>query len=100
MKINYFNRSLIERCSDNHLRYLLSFRTSSGRSSFSEGVIRFFNRGTAQEFAAAVLDYQTQFVRDNLLFLEVAIPNRNAYGNLVPGYIQDTVFLSVSGGAA
>jgi hypothetical protein len=96
MKIQYFNKHIIEPCVDTHLCYLLAFKTSSGKASYKDGIIRFFNMGTVEDFMDAVLKFQTQFVKDNLLFLELEIPNRNQYGRLVPGYIQDTVFLSVT----
>jgi hypothetical protein len=96
MKINYFNKFIIEECVDTHLRYLLAFRTASGKASYKDGNINFFNRGTAEDFMNSVIRYQTDFVKENLIFMELAIPNRNAYGRIEPGYIKDTVFLQVT----
>lgn len=96
MKINYFNKYTIESCNDNHLRYLLAFRTTSGKASYKDGIIDFFNCGTSEDFMNSVMRYQTDFVKENLIFMELAIPNRNAYGRIVPEYIKDTVFLQVT----
>ena len=96
MKINYFNKCIIEECVDTHLRYLLSFRTTSGKASYKEGTVYFFNVGTAEDYMNSVLKYQTDFVKENLIFMELAIPNRNAYSRIVPEYIKDTVFLQVT----
>ena len=96
MKINYFNKYIIETCFDTHLRYLLAFRTSSGKASYKDGNINFFNRGTAEDFMNNVMKYQTDFVRENLIFMELAIPNRNVFGEIEPVYIKSTVFLQVT----
>jgi hypothetical protein len=95
MKIQYFNKFIIQTCVDTHLHYLLTFKAASGKAVYKDGNISFFNVGTVEHFIDAVLKLQTVFVKDNLLFLEVAIPNRNQYGRLVPEYIKDTVFLKV-----
>ncbi len=84
MKI-YFNKYLIQR-RDTHFWYTLAFKSSSGKTCFKDGTIEFFNVGEPKDFANAVLDYTTQFVRDNLLFLEISTPNRNEYGYLQNGH--------------
>jgi hypothetical protein len=94
VKVEYFNKYIIESCVDNHLRYLLGFKTASGKTAWRDGVIEFFNRGTADEFLDAVMRHQTDFVKNNLQFFEIAIPNRDAYGHIARGYIKDTVFVS------
>lgn len=96
MKVNYFNKFIIEECVDSHLRYLLAFRTTSGKASFKDGIVQIFHRGTPEDFMNSVMKYQTDFVKDNLIFMELAIPNRDAYSRIVPEYIKSTVFLQVT----
>lgn len=93
MNIDHFNKYIIQSTNDTHLVYLLAFKTSSGRISYKDGIINFFNVGEPMEFVEAVMRYQTDFVRKNLAFLEMAIPNRDIYGRIIPGC---TVFLSAS----
>lgn len=78
MKV-YFNKYRIER-PDTHFVYTLAFKSANGKTCFKDGVISFFNVGKAEDFADAVLKYTTQFVRDNLIFLEISLPNRNPDG--------------------
>lgn len=94
LEVKYFNKDMLDRC-ETHLYYTLAFRKASGGTCWLDGTINFFNQGKAEDFIAAVLDYQTQFVKDNLLRLEMHIPNRDQYGRLVSGWIKDTGFLLV-----
>ena len=78
MKV-YFNKYRIER-PETHFVYTLAFKSASGKTCFKDGTISFFNVGKAEDFANAVLQYTPQFVRDNLIFLEISTPNRDLYG--------------------
>lgn len=84
MKV-YFNKYIIER-PDTHFVYTLAFKSADGKTCFRDGVISFFNVGKAEDFANAVLRYTTQFVRDNLIFLEISMPNRDTYGHCNYGH--------------
>lgn len=84
MKV-YFNKYIIDR-PDTHFVYTLAFKSASGKTCFKDGTISFFNVGQAEDFANAVLRYTTQFVRDNLIFLEISMPNRDQYGHYSYGH--------------
>lgn len=93
MNVTYFNKNIIEPCVDNHLKYLLIYKKSNGDSGWIRSIIDFWNRGEPESWIDHIMKFQTDYVRNNIIRLEVAIPNRNSYGRLVPEYIKDTVFL-------
>lgn len=93
MRISYFNKYIIESCTDTHLNYLLIYKKANGDSGWIRSTIQFWNRGEPESWVDHIMKFQTDYVRNNLLRLEVSIPNRDAYGHIVPGYIKDTVFL-------
>ena len=50
----------------------------------------FYAADSAEEQIKYVLRWQTPFVQNNWLRLEVMVPNRDAYGNLQAGWMGDT----------
>lgn len=86
----HFNKHLLR--NDTHFEYLLLYRKSDGSTGWDRGTIKPVVYENPEDNIHLVLDYKPQFVKDNWLRIEIAVPNRNAFGNIVAGYIQDTVF--------
>jgi len=77
---------------DTHFEYLLLYLRADGSTGWDRGIIKPVVHENPEDNIHLVLDYKPQFVKDNWLRIEIAVPNRNAFGNIVAGYIQDTVF--------
>lgn len=88
----HFNKHIL--CNDTHFEYLLLYRKSDGSTGWDRGTIPAEVFEDPKNNVHLVLDYKPQYVKDNWLRIEIAVPNRDAYGRIVPGYIQDTVFFT------
>ena len=89
-----FNKYLVH--NDTHLEYLLLYRKADGSTGWDRGTIKPEVFEDPKDNIHLVLNYKPQFVKDNWLHIEIAVPNRNAFGRIVPGYIQDTVFFTAT----
>lgn len=87
-----FNPSINARY-ETHLEFTVFYEASDGRTRFASGNMSWGNYEDAETLQHHVLALQTAFVRQQWLRIEVCIPNRDHYGNLKPGFIQDTGFL-------
>lgn len=79
---------------DTHFDYLLLYHKADGGTGWETGIIKPEVCENPEDNVHLVLDYKPQFVKDNWFRIEIAVPNRNAYGRIEPGYIQDTVFFT------
>ena len=75
---------------DSHIEYTLWFKTADDRIQAIGGTLKFKLFDSAEEQIKYVLRWQTPFVQNNWLRLEVMVPNRDAYGNLQAGWMGDT----------
>lgn len=75
---------------DSHLEYTLWFKNASGGSSWRNGSVEFALYADSADQIRHVMQWQTPFVRENWTRLEIMVPNRDASGNIRPGWIQDT----------
>ena len=75
---------------DNHLNYTLWYRKASGGLGWRDGSVSFSLFETAEGQIEHVMQWQTEFVKENWVLLEVMVPNRDQYGWIRPGFIQDT----------
>jgi hypothetical protein len=91
MKIHFNNHTLRN---DTHFKYMLLYRRADGSTGFNTGNIRPEICEEVADNINLVLDHKPQYVKDNWFRIEIAVPNRNSFGNIVPGYIQDTVFFT------
>jgi len=74
---------------ETHLEYTLWFKSADGRAWWRDGILKFELFENAEDQLDDVLQYQTQFVQNNWIRIEVMMPNRDAYGHLQPGWISD-----------
>ena len=74
---------------DTHIEYTLWFKTADDRIQAIGGALKFKLFDSVEEQIKYVLRWQTPFVQNNWLRLEVMVPNRDAYGNLQAGWIGD-----------
>ena len=79
---------------DTHFEYLILYRKTDGGTGWDRGSIKPKVCEDPKDNIHLVLDYKPQYVKDNWVHIEIAVPNRNAFRNIVAGYIQDTVFFS------
>lgn len=86
------NHYINNRC-ETHLEYHLFYLAADGRTRVADGVIGWSNPEDPSGLIREILVLQTDFVRQQCQRVEAHIPNRDAYGNLKPGFIQDTGFL-------
>ena len=89
MKI-YANKYVLR--NDTHFTYTVAFRNADGGTTFLSGNLEPVVSEPLEDMHHLVLQYMTPFVRENWTLIEVEIPNRNQYGHIVAGWIQDTVF--------
>ena len=89
-----FNKYLLH--NDTHFEYLLLYRKSDGSTGWDRGTIKPEVHENPEDNIHLVLDHKPQYVRENWLRIEIAVPNRNAYGRIEPGYICDTVFFTAT----
>ena len=94
LKVIRWSPWLLER-TETHLEYTLFYVSQGGRIRWVNAVIDFAAFKTPEAVIAEVLRFQTAFVQAQWTRLEVLIPNRDAYGNLAPGYVKDTGVLAV-----
>lgn len=78
---------------ETHLEYRLFYLGTDGRTRIADGVIGWSNPENPSDLIKEILAFQTDFVRQQCQRIEVCTPNRGVYGNLKPGFIQDTGFL-------
>ena len=74
---------------ETHLEYTVWFKTIGGQTQWKRGILKFQLFKNAEDQLDNVVRYQTQFVQNNWLRIEVMVPNRDAYGHLRPGWIAD-----------
>lgn len=94
--MNIFFSPQLAKGFETHFEYRLLFRNSDGGTTFITGVIGPKVLDTSEANLDSVLKLQTDFVKENWIYLEIANPNRDAYGRLVPGWIQDAVWLAAT----
>ena len=75
---------------DTHIEYTLWFKTADDRIQAIGGALKFKLFDSVEEQIKYVLRWQTPFVQNNWLRLELMVPNRDAYGNLQAGWMGDT----------
>lgn len=78
---------------ETHLEYTVYYESADGRTRWASGVLNWGEHKDPTVLLEHVLGFQTAFVRQQWLRVEVCIPNRDSYGWLRPGYIKDTGFL-------
>jgi hypothetical protein len=86
----YTNKHVLRGSS--HFTYVLAFRNADGGTTLLDGALNPVVSDPLEDMHKLVLRHQTPFVQENWIRIEVAIPNRGQYGNIVGGWIQDTVF--------
>ena len=74
---------------DTHIDYTLWFKTADNRIRATGGTLKFKLFDSVEEQIKYVLRWQTPFVQNNWLRLEVMVPNRDAYGRIQAGWISD-----------
>lgn len=74
---------------ETHLEYTLWFKSADGCYRWKDGILSFELFKNAQDQIDHVLQHQTSFVQANWFRIEVMMPNRDAYGQLRPGWISD-----------
>ena len=74
---------------ETHLEYTVWFKSTDGRSRRCDGILEFKLFENAQDQIDHVLQHQTPFVQANWFRLDVVMPNRDAHGQLRPGWISD-----------
>ena len=74
---------------ETHLEYTLWFKSTDGRSRWRDGILKFELFKNAQDQIDHVLQHQTFFVQANWFRIEVMMSNRDAYGQLHPGWINN-----------
>lgn len=74
---------------DTHLEYTVWFKSADGHCRWKNGTLSFKLFENAEDQLDDVLQYQTQFVQNNWIRIEIVVPNRDAYGHLQPGWIED-----------
>ncbi len=65
------------------------FKSADGRFRWNDGILKFELFKNAQDQIDHVLQHQTSFVQANWFRIEVVMPNRDAHGQLRPGWISD-----------
>ena len=73
---------------ETHLEYTLWFKSADGRPRWCNGLLKFELFENAQDQIDHVLQHQTSFVQANWFRIEVVMPNRDAHGQLRPGWIS------------
>lgn len=75
---------------DNHLNFTLWVKGVDGEFFWKDGIVEFVLFEKAEDQINHVMQWQTDFVRENWIRLEITVPNHNQYGSIDPGYIQET----------
>ena len=65
------------------------YKGSDGRYRWKDGSIYSFVPESPEQLMEKVASYCTEFVKENMVRMEVMFPNRDKYGNLVSGYIEE-----------
>ena len=74
---------------ETHLEYKVWFKSADGRFRWNDGILKFELFKNAQDQIDHVLQHQTSFVQANWFRIEVVMPNRDAHGQLLAGWISD-----------
>ena len=81
---------------DNHLNCIIFFRCADGRVRITDTTTDFQIYEEAEDQVKFTLKCCTDFVKENWVRIEVYVPNRDQYGGLHPGWIQDCGILLVT----
>ena len=94
MQIHVWRNNYLRK--DNHLNCIVFFRCADGCVRISDFVTNFVIYETVEDQVAFTLKCCTNFVKRNWVRIDVCIPNRDQYGNLRLGWIQDCGILLVT----
>lgn len=81
---------------EKHLEYTVWYTSANGSSRWCTGTVRNPEALHAPAIREEVLKHLTSFVQENWIRMEVCKPNRDSFGNLHSGYIQDTGMLLIT----
>lgn len=86
----------IQNRGDDFLECSVFFNSIDGRSLRNRFTMDWRHYDDAESCLEDVLKFQTEYIQSAWNLIEVCIPNRNAYGNLVPGWTGHKTLLSAT----
>ena len=78
---------------ETHLEFSVWYIAADGRTRWKNGIIHWDEFEDAATLLDTVMGLQTEFLQQQWVRVEVHIPNRDHFGHLRPGFIQDTGLL-------